>query len=162
MNRLLMMTALAGCLATELAHAANTQFNKGPVCVDKGVTVSCNFKLTGLGNADVLMSLRVLSEPVDVSTSCKNPKGKASPGQNPAAITDIGGDLYVDADDIRNGSLTTSLTSDTPPAPSWSDAGCPNSQWKAAITDVHFQGETIEITVMQNGAVVAKATDVVD
>lgn len=154
MKRNLWLAVIAFSAAAS-AHAANVQFNKGPICSDNGLTASCSAKLTGLGNGDVDINLSVVSEPVTVETLCKNPKGKASPGQNPADIVDVGGDLHIDASKIKNGSLTFSLSTDEPPAPAWNDAGCPNSQWKASISDVVFSGETIRLTVEQGGVVVA-------
>lgn len=162
MNMKILMMGVVGALSAGLVQAGNPQFNKGPVCVDDGKVATCSMKLTGLGNGDLDVAIRVISEPVEVSTLCKNPKGKLSPGQNPAAITDIGGDLRVPASSIKNGSVTLKLSTDTPPDPTWSEAGCPNSQWKASIADVIFVGETVEITVMQDGILVLQTQDLIE
>ncbi len=155
MKRILWLASAALCSAS-LAQAGNVQFNKGPICSDGGLVATCSAKLTGLGNGDIDISLAVLSEPVAVTTLCKNPKGKASPGQNPAAITDVGGDTHIDASKIKNGSLSFSLSTDVPPTPTWQEAGCPSSQWSSSINDVLFEGETLQLSVYQGGIKVAE------
>ncbi len=161
MKRNLLLAAFALMAASVPAQASNVQFNKGPICSDGGLVATCSAKLTGLGNGDVVIDLSVLTEPVAVETLCKNPQGKASPGQNPADIVDVGGVVTIPASKIKNGSLTFSLSTEAPPAPSWSDAGCPNSKWKASISDVIFSGETLRLTVFQNGVQAASADYVV-
>lgn len=150
---------VVGALVAGLAQAGSPQFNKGPLCVDDGKVATCTMKLTGLGNGDLSVAIRLASEPVEVTTLCKNPKGKLSPGQNPADIFGIDGELMVPSSSIKNGSVTLKLSTKVPADPNWYDAGCPNSQWRAVIDDVIFAGETLEITVKQNNVQILQATD---
>lgn len=86
------------------------------------------------------------------TTVCKNPKGKIVSGKT-LTVNDIIGISSYPASKVKNGSLAISITTQEPPAPTWSEAGCPNDSWTAAFGDIAFSGETFRLTVTQSGAV---------
>ena len=149
----ILLSLLVGAVAVPLVYAANVHFKKGsPNFSDQGTTLRTCFSITGLGNGDVTITVKTTGS---ATTLCTNQGGNAAPGQNKTPVSPSG-QATIPSTQIKNGNLSACVTTTPPPAPTAAEAGCPNSNWSASVTDVQFA--TAEITIVQGGQVVLQQT----
>jgi hypothetical protein len=131
---------LVGCgAAPEIGEAQGAVKIKGGPSggvnfTDGGLTLTAAGALTGIGHIDGTLTLLATGS---AKVSCISPGGERAPGVNKNNI-EVSGAQAVSMTETKNGSLSFSITTDAPPAPSWSDAGCPNAHWTVSIDDMTF------------------------
>ena len=104
-------------------------------CSATSTSILCNYKISGLGNTDVVDVF--LTAPVLVQADCQNPGGNVAPGQ--AFQTNVtGSQLQLRPE---NGQITRSISisASDAPTPSASQV-CPNPQWTVVNVRKTFTG----------------------
>ena len=128
--------------------AANVHLKGGknaePSFFDNILTLTASGDLTGLGNEDVLVTLTATANP---TATCTNPAGeKQPPGKNPAPVT-VTGSESIPKEEIDNGNVHFSVTTNAPVTPVLGAPDCTNGQgaWTESITDMAFTSAAITV-----------------
>jgi hypothetical protein len=142
---LLLAFTAVGVLATA-AWASSVHLKGGanaePAFTDNGLTLSAAAELSGLGNADVLITISAVADP---TATCTNPGDQSKvPGQNPAPV-EVTGSVSIPATEIKNGTTPFAVTTEAPATPIEGAPDCPNTFWTEDITDMAFTSATITV-----------------
>jgi hypothetical protein len=127
------------------AYASNVHFkppNGEPSFIDGGLVLTASGALAGLGNGDIVINMTATA---DATATCTNPAGATQPaGRNPAPVT-VGGQEIIPAGEIKNGTVSFSVTTTKPKTPVSGAPDCPNPNWREDITDLLFKTATITV-----------------
>ena len=109
-----------------------------------------NGTVTGIGNTDITMVLTASGIP---AITCINNGTNSVPGQSFPKVTAQGSEALPGNNPIRKNGTSPFLVETQPPAPlTWQQAGCPNSNWMAAITFVYWTNATIYVYATSTNA----------
>ncbi len=144
------LLALAVAVLASPAYASSVHLKGGrnaePAFTDNGLTWSAAGELSGLGNADVLVTIVAVGNP---TATCSNPsvndgKDQQPAGQNPAPVT-VTGSISIPASEIKNGNTPFNVVTDSPVTPVPGAPECPGSNWTENIVDMAFTSATITV-----------------
>ena len=147
LKTLFILGVVAATLAiVSVASAASPHYkggkNAGPSFTDTGLTLTAAGSVSGLGNADVLITVTAVGDPTAL---CTNPGDQSKvPGQNPAPA-EVTGSQAIPASEVKNGNLSFSLATEAPESPIPGAPDCPNPGWTETITDMAFTSVTLTI-----------------
>jgi len=112
-----------------------------PSVTDGGLFLNAAGELSGLGNADVRITLTATG---NVTSTCTNNGGNAAPGQNPAPLT-LTGVVDIPEAEIKNGTTPFSVDTVTAPSTIAGAPDCANPNWTETIDDVAFTDATLTV-----------------
>lgn len=113
-----------------------------------------NGNISGIGKTDVTMILDASGIP---AITCTNGGGNAVPGQSAPKVSAEGSQqLAGDSLSRKNGKAAFGVETADPPALTWDQAGCPNSNWTAEITFIYWTDATIYAYDAVTGALLLK------
>jgi hypothetical protein len=135
------MVALIICVTAVVAIAASVHYKKGPFVADNGFTATATGSIAGLGNGNVIVTLSFPN--ATGTTTCTNQGGNTAAGQNPATPAATSGSQFIT--NVKNGTVSFSVTTDAPENPTSQAAGCPNGNWTAAFDNITFGDGTLTI-----------------
>jgi hypothetical protein len=115
--------------------------NAKPSFTDGGLFLSASGELSGLGNADVKITLTATG---NVTSTCTNNGGNAAPGQNPAPIT-LSGTQEIPKTEIKNGTTPFNVSTTSAPATIAGAPDCANSNWTESIDSLSFTSATLTV-----------------
>ena len=149
MIRRTLAVALAATAALALgaaaAYASSVHLKGGanaePTFIDSGLSLAASGELSGLGHADVLVTLTAQA---DVTATCTNQGGNQAPGQNPAPLTVIGSQA-IPAGEIKNGTTPFTVVTVAPDPTIAGAPDCPNANWTETIEDLAFTSGVITV-----------------
>ncbi len=109
-----------------------------------------NGYVSGIGNTDVTMVLDASGIP---EITCFNNGSNPVPGQSSPKVSAEGTQVLPGNSPLRKNGKAAYGVETQPPAPlTWSQAGCPNSNWTAQITFVYWTNATISVYDSGTGA----------
>jgi hypothetical protein len=140
------LTLLLGAVLASPVSASSVHLKGGPNAEpafdDRGLVLNAQGDLSGLGNANILITLTARGLP---TATCTNPAGATQPpGQNPAEVV-LTGTEPISAAEIKNGTVHFNVTTAAPVSPIVGAPDCPNPQWTETITDVAFTSAVITV-----------------
>jgi hypothetical protein len=145
MKRRILTVLAVVVLATttiSLVWAANAHYKKGPTCGDNGLTATCTGSIAGLGNGNVIVTLSFPN--ATGTTVCRNPGNSLEvPGQNPSTPAPVSGTALIT--DVKNGTVSFTVTTTAPGNPTPQAAGCPGNNWTASFTNITFGTGTLTV-----------------
>lgn len=154
---LLLVTGLAaGCTSEDITptddlsstdQAASVHFkggrDSGPVFRDLGSALRASGALSGLGNADIRVTIEATGTSI---TSCQNPgTGEHFPAGIHPGDTTLSGDTIIPADEIKNGNVAFTVETEEAPDTVAGAPGCPNRQWIQHVLDVRFLDALVNV-----------------
>jgi hypothetical protein len=107
--------------------------NKETDCTTSGTTITCTYKITGLGNTDIVDVFLVAG--VQVSGQCRNNGGQIVPAKDFQSTVTGSALAQRPQNGQINGSLTVDATSASTPN---ATAVCPNGNWTLANLSFTF------------------------
>ena len=146
----LLVPAMVGLFAAP-AFASSPHFKRGgqPTCTitssGSSASVVCTGSITGLGNADVLITTTVSGFAV---YQCQNGGGNLAPGQNRVLEGPSTTPTLIPSGEVKNGNLTFTTNPNTLTASSTvsgAAAGCPNSHWTGVNPTLTVTGISLVI-----------------
>lgn len=142
-----------GAVATTV-QAASPHFKRNgtPTCTISGtgtnsISTTCRASLAGLGNGTLVVDVTVSGF---ATYQCQNPSGANEPrGQNKVLVGPTTTPTTIDADQIKNGTVTFTTNPATLTAPatvSGTQAGCLNDKWTGVNPNLTLTNITMTIT----------------
>jgi hypothetical protein len=142
---------------SSVALGASPHFTKQgvPTCEDTGTSLACSGELVGLGNADLVISLR--SDAVATFLCGAPGNNNVAAGQNKVPFT-ASGSQTIPGSAIKNGRASFNVFAPTtPPTATPEQAGCPNPNWHVIrANDIDFAN--INLTISQGGVLLFTCT----